>query len=70
MSKKWTDESARFYVSKVQNGRNQIGLTYYSAVDYLTNHSSSKIEKHPLAEKDENVEITEKKKNGHTKPHR
>lgn len=45
MSKKWTDESARAYVAKVQGGRSPMGLSYYSAVDYLTNHTTSKIEK-------------------------
>ena len=40
MGKKWTDESARSYVAKVQAGRNQIGLTYCSAMDYLVNHEN------------------------------
>lgn len=52
MSRKWTEESARSYVAKVQSGKNQIGLTYCSAIDYLTNHVASKIEKHPLAIKE------------------
>ena len=70
MSKKWTDESARSYVAKVQSGRNQIGLTYYSAIDYLTNHATSpKIEKNSLIEKNETLEVKKKKKNDN-KSHR
>lgn len=71
MGKKWTDESARSYVAKVQAGKNQIGLTYCSAMDYLVNHAAPpKIEKHPLAEKDETEVVTKKKKNGHNKSNR
>lgn len=52
MSHKWTEESARSYVAKVQSGKNQIGLTYHSAADYLTNHVVSKKEKPILVEKE------------------
>lgn len=38
MSKKWTIESARTYVAKVQKGKQQSGLTYCSAIDFLMNH--------------------------------
>jgi hypothetical protein len=40
MAKKWTIESARAYVAKVQRGKQQIGLTYYSAMDYLLKNAS------------------------------
>ncbi len=53
MGRKWTEESARSYVAKVQAGKNQVGLTYCSAIDYLTNHVASKVEKHPLAVKED-----------------
>lgn len=53
MGRKWTEESARSYVAKVQAGKNQVGLTYCSAIDYLANHVASKVEKHPLATKED-----------------
>ena len=40
MSKKWTIESARTYVAKVQKGKQQSGLTYCSAIDFLMNHTN------------------------------
>ncbi len=36
--KKWTKESANKYVEKVQKGKQEIGLTYLSAKDFLKNH--------------------------------
>lgn len=52
MSKKWTIDSARAYITKVQKGRQQPGLTYCSAIDYLANHCDIKTNLHPLAEKE------------------
>ena len=40
MSKKWTIESARAYIAKVQKGKQQSGLTYCSAIDFLMNHTN------------------------------
>ena len=42
MSKKWTIESARAYITKVQKGKQQPGLTYCSAIDFLMNHTDVK----------------------------
>lgn len=36
--KKWTKESAKRYVEKVEKGRQEIGLTYLSAKDFIRNH--------------------------------
>ena len=41
MTKKWTMESARNYVRKVQNGKQQVGLTYCSALDFLIKNGSA-----------------------------
>lgn len=35
--KKWTKDSAQKYVDKVEKGRQEIGLTYLSAKDFLKN---------------------------------
>lgn len=40
MSKKWTIESARAYIAKVQKGKLQPGLTYCSAIDFIINHTN------------------------------
>jgi len=53
MSHKWTEESARSYIAKVQAGKNQIGLKYCSAIDFISNHVTPKVEKHPLAAKED-----------------
>lgn len=53
MSKKWTVETAKAYIGKVQKNKQQIGLTYYSAVDFLINHSNTNVNLHPLATKSE-----------------
>ena len=52
MSRKWTVESAKAYIAKVQKGKLQVGLTYCSAIDYLTNHANVNNKQHPLAVKD------------------
>ena len=39
MKRKWTRETAKAYIKKVENGKAQEGLTYLSAKDYLKNHS-------------------------------
>lgn len=36
--KKWTKDSAQKYVDRVEKGRQEIGLTYLSAKDFLKNH--------------------------------
>ena len=38
MGRKWTAESAKSYINKVNKGKIPRGLTYYSAVDFLANH--------------------------------
>ena len=35
MKRQWTTQSALSYVAAVQCGRNHMGLSYWSAVDYL-----------------------------------
>lgn len=55
MAKKWTIESAKAYVAKVQHGRQQIGLTYYSAVDFLARIGAS-VEKVKVESNDNTVE--------------
>ena len=54
MSKKWTIETAKAYIAKVQKSKQQTGLTYCSAVDFLINHSNTNVNLHPLAVKNEN----------------
>lgn len=41
MSKKWTIEEARAYISKVQKSKQPIGLTYCSAIDFLLKCNSN-----------------------------
>lgn len=36
--KKWTKESAKRYVERVEKGKQEKGLTYLSAKDFLRNH--------------------------------
>jgi len=36
--RKWTKETARRYVERVEKGKQEIGLTYLSAKDFLKNH--------------------------------
>ena len=43
MSKKWTTETAKAYVMKVLKGKQQPGLTYCSAIDYLQNYANIKV---------------------------
>ena len=38
---KWTIESAKTYVAKVQKGKQSIGLKYWSAVDFLTKQTAT-----------------------------
>lgn len=66
MNKRWTDDSARAYIAKVQNGKSPMGLTYCSAVDYLLNHSA------PLkvVEKNEETPVKKIKKKNVNKSHR
>ena len=60
MSRKWTIEEAKAYIMKVLKGKQQIGLTYCSAVDFLVNHTNARIDKRTLSfkEEDENVSDT------------
>lgn len=59
MGKKWTIEEAKMYVTKVSKGKQQAGLKYCSAIDFLTNHTNAQINLHPLAEKeDENDTVS------------
>ena len=36
MAREWTLETAQNYIRKVQNGKQQMGLTYCSAIDFVT----------------------------------
>ena len=38
---KWTIESAKVYVAKVQKGKQPSGLKYWSAVDFLTKETAT-----------------------------
>lgn len=38
MKRKWTNETAKEYISKVEKGKEPIGMKYLSAVDFLKNH--------------------------------
>ena len=53
MSKNWTVEEAKAYVSKVIKGKQQSGLKYCSAIDFLTNHTNTVINLHSLAVKED-----------------
>lgn len=53
MRKIWTIESAKAYVAKVQKGKQQPGLTYCSALDFLLNHTNVDVNLHPLAVKED-----------------
>lgn len=57
MSKKWTIEEAKMYVTKVLKGKQQAGLKYCSAIDFLTNHTNTQVNLHPLAEKENENDI-------------
>ena len=53
MGRKWTVDEAKAYVTKVLKGKQQSGLTYCSALDFLMNHTNVQVNLHPLAEKEE-----------------
>lgn len=38
MKRKWTNESAKEYIERVEKGKEPVGMKYLSAIDYLTNH--------------------------------
>ena len=59
MSKKWTIEEAKNYITKVQKGKQQIGLTYCSAIDFITNHTNANVNLHSLAIKEEDNDISD-----------
>jgi len=42
MGKKWTIEEAKAYIAKVQKSKQQIGLTYWSAIDFIANSNQPK----------------------------
>lgn len=46
MKRKWTNESAKEYVRKVETGKMPIGMKFLSAKDYLKNHRT--ISKHSI----------------------
>lgn len=41
MKRKWTKEKAKKYVDKVDKGKQEKGLTYLSAKDFLKHHKQS-----------------------------
>lgn len=51
--KKWTKDSAQKYVDRVEKGREEIGLTYLSAKDFLKNHKKGNSILNLLATKNE-----------------
>ena len=58
MSKKWTIEEAKMYITKVQKGKQQAGLKYCSAIDFLMNHTNAEVNLNSLAAKeDENDSV-------------
>lgn len=38
MKRKWTKQSAEEYVEKIKKNKAKMGLTYWSAIDYLKHH--------------------------------
>lgn len=58
MTKKWTVESAKSYVAKVQKGKQQAGLTYCSALAFLENHTSPNVDKQSKEKNDGNFETS------------
>lgn len=38
MKRKWSNESAKEYIKKVEKGKTPMGMKYLSAKDYLRNH--------------------------------
>lgn len=38
MKRKWSIDSAHKYIEKVDKGKQEKGLTYLSALDFLKNH--------------------------------
>ncbi len=40
MKRRWTNESARNYIRKVEIGKATMGMKYLSAKDYLKNHKT------------------------------
>lgn len=41
MKRKWTKESAKSYVDKVEKGKREKGLKYLSAKDFLSHHKKA-----------------------------
>lgn len=39
--KKWTKETAKKYIDKVEKGKQEKGLTYLSAIDFLRHHKKN-----------------------------
>ncbi len=39
--KKWTKEIAKKYIDKVEKGKQEKGLTYFSALDFLRHHKKN-----------------------------
>lgn len=39
--KKWTKETAKKYAEKVEKGKQEKGLTYLSAIDFLRHHKKN-----------------------------
>ena len=58
MSKKWTIEEAKTYIAKVVRGKQQAGLTYCSAIDFLRNHTNSEINLLAMKESDNDPTIS------------
>ena len=53
MGRNWTVDEAKTYVSKVLKGKQQAGLKYCSAIDFLMNHTNVNVNLHPLSEKED-----------------
>lgn len=46
MKRKWTSETAEEYIKRVEKGKEQVGMKYLSAIDYLQNHK--RLSKHSI----------------------
>ena len=53
MGRTWTVENAKAYVTKVVKGKQQLGLKYCSAIDFLMNHTKTAVNLHPLSKKED-----------------
>ena len=58
MGRSWTVDEAKAYIMKVVKGKQQSGLKYCSAVDFLMNHTNITVNPHPLAAKEDDNDFS------------